>query len=721
MIILRSLTVKGFRAYTEEKEFVFDNPTILFLGENHRGKSSTLNSIEWCLFGSDCIGAGTGIRERIDWEIPNRNMHPPDVSVRVKLKDDTAENEFTITRKWLSTRKDELEVILPDGRALRGHEAREKFAQLLQSSFRDFLTTVYQHQEAIRAVLTQEPRERNDAIDRLLGLSDYRNILSGIEAAKLPRKQKKMVDDFDGFAREIGVALRTREIDLKEKRQAAAAKGLEQDCLNENGAFEIAKKIKKELCTFASETGLCPKNLQIPKQWQQLYVFGEAVAADIRRFRSEMPGVKEQQSLYARRTEITALKVKHEHARKTLNDNYRKIEDFVREFGDEESLKKRKVATQQQVAEKKKELKNVNARAVVINDAIDCIKLEVGKKGVCPVCGKETPDLLEHLEKEWKEKYETQMRNLQNEIRVLEDSLSEFEELQTKHNKLKKDFESAKNETEKDSKEVATLLSREISAKDDCGAILSGELEKIGGRLNTLEQGVKKKQQTLDQISSLVEDLRLVTEILTLERKKKIVEHIQESPEYNKMEELKDQMAVLIVDVERIKQAISEASREVAQEKVAVAGARIDDYFRRISNNPAVTKVKFQLDVDSRAGLNSYMFTDQDGKDLTPVLSQGDLNAMALSIFLGMACSKQTNQRLGFVILDDPSQSLSFGYKERLVEILNEVLTERMVILASMDKELQDLALLKITKAKTIYLFNTWSPERGPQVSREMV
>ncbi len=40
---------------------------------------------------------------------------------------------------------------------------------------------VYQHQENIRAVLTQEPKDRNEALDRLFGLSDYRNIIEGIK------------------------------------------------------------------------------------------------------------------------------------------------------------------------------------------------------------------------------------------------------------------------------------------------------------------------------------------------------------------------------------------------------------------------------------------------------------------------------------------------------------------------------------------------------------
>jgi len=125
MITLKGLKVKGFRAYMKGKEFAFDNPAILLFGENHCGKSSTLNAIEWCLFGNECTGTRTGIRERVDWEIPNRNMHPPNVSVELELEDKTTGDKLTIFRRWVSARKDELKVTLRDGQSLKGQEAEE--------------------------------------------------------------------------------------------------------------------------------------------------------------------------------------------------------------------------------------------------------------------------------------------------------------------------------------------------------------------------------------------------------------------------------------------------------------------------------------------------------------------------------------------------------------------------------------------------------------------
>lgn len=720
MITLKGLKVKGFRAYMEGKEFAFDNPAILLFGENHCGKSSTLNAIEWCLFGNECTGTRTGIRERIDWEIPNRNMYPPNVSVELELEDKATGDKLTISRRWVSARKDELKVTLRDGQSLKGQEAEEKLAQLLKSSFRDFLTTVYQHQEAIRAILTQEPRERNDAIDRLLGLSDYRNILTGIDAARLPAEQKKMGENFDRFSGEIEVALRTRESDLKGKRDAAGQKGLREDQLDEVGALKIGKEVKDQLNQFASEAGLSLVDFQVPEQWKKLPQFQEVANGEIKRFRSEMPDVKRQRDLFERRSKITELRQKYKQKRQYRDSIGAKFEDFVRQRGDHKSIGGKIKEMQNRFDSKEKKLLEVNAKAALVRDAIEYLTSGIRiPENHCPVCGSVAPDLLEHLKKEWEQEIENQVGEIQKQIKNLKIQLKQFEGLDEEYCKLQESFENANKEMEKINKQIGEALDREIADKDDPQVLLNNELGKIEKEFKKLEQAVKSKQETLNKVSILWEQMLLIVDILNLEEKKKVVEQVQQSLEYQRIEELRDQMAILVNDVDKIKGAISEASHEEAQQKVSSAGKVIDNYFRQIAHNPSVSKIEFWVSVDSRTARNSYEFKDQNGKDLAPILSQGDLNAMALSIFLGMACSKGATQPFGFVILDDPSQSLGSEHKEKLVEVLDDVLNERMVILASMDKELQDLALSKITKAKTKYIFSDWAPERGPEVRKE--
>src|SRR5947199_6115128 len=116
MFTPRSLKVRGFRGFLQEQEFHFDRPVTLLFGDNHCGKSSTLNALEWCLFGGDCAGLHTGIRERVGWVIPNQQADPPEVVVELRL--DGPVGTYQIRRRMHGPpkkRKDisELELLYP--------------------------------------------------------------------------------------------------------------------------------------------------------------------------------------------------------------------------------------------------------------------------------------------------------------------------------------------------------------------------------------------------------------------------------------------------------------------------------------------------------------------------------------------------------------------------------------------------------------------------------
>ena len=724
MISLRRLKIKGFRAYTETKEFSFESPMVLLLGENHRGKSSTLNAIEWCLFGKECMGKGTGIRERINWEVPNRNIEPPDVSVILELEDD--ERRRYVISRTLRPRgrgrslEEKLKITLTEGRSVEGEEAKEKLTQMVRLSFRDFLTTVYQHQEAIRAVLTQEPRDRNDAIDRLLGLSDYRNILTGIEGAKLEKDQREMGSSFDSFAGKVEVTLRTQKSELRDRVEKAANKGVKEFQLNEREALKIAKDAKDELLQFAHQTDLVLPDIYVPEGWKGLPEFQALLEAEIRRFRSQMPEVKRQQDLFRERSKITELGEEYRREKKRGDDIRHMFRDFIREKGNHKVLEGRIKGVREEIDSRERELKKVNARAALVRDAIDYLSRGVRSfQDRCPLCGNTAPDLAEHLREEWEERIGNEVRKLQKQIEDLRIKLRELEGLSEEYARLEERLESAKKIAGEINRKIGEVLGREVTERDDPYVLANRKLEGIDKELKRLEDAVGSRQGILDGIAYLLDQVELIVDILNSKEKMRIVEEIKASPEYSRMEKLKDGLAVLVDDIDKIKQAAGKVSHEEARQKVAAAEKVIDSYFREIAGNPSVSNLEFSVRVDSRTARNHYEFKDQDGNDLTPVLSQGDLNAMALSIFLGMATSRAVRESCGFVMLDDPSQSLGSGHKEKLIEVLDEVLKDRMVVLSSMDKELEDLVFSKITGAKTKYVFSDWTSEAGPTVREE--
>lgn len=716
MLNLKSLKVKGFRGFIKEQEFDFENPAVFLFGGNRSGKSSTLNAIEWCLFGNQCIGSETGIRERINFEIPNRNMKPLNASVELTLEDKDSNVTYKVFRKWISSKKYDLTLSLPDGISLTGQDAEEKLAQSIKSTFRDFLTTVHQHQEAIRAVLTQEPGERNDAIDRLLGLSVYRNLLTGIDKAKLKSELRDMGKDFDSFKEQVEIALKTREKDLNDKKADAINNGVKENELNERGALKISKEVLNQLEKFSQETRIELQKLQLPNKSDELLEFLKNAKGEIKRFRSEMPDVKEQEKLFERQTKLAKIKKDYQNEKSSFDSVSKELKNFSKKHGDGKTISKKKGELENELKAKQNELSKANARAAAVKDSINYLKLVGVDKDVCPVCNKRTENLLDHLKKEWEKKYEKQVGEIQKQMEELQNQISEVEKTQKELKRLNEDIKGAKEDLDKVIKEVSETLNKVIKKSEDPSALLQKDLDNSDRKIKSLEKAVKSKHDTLDNIVISLENVHLILDILKGEEKKKIVEQIQSSAEYKRIDELQGQMALLADDVENIKEAISGASHKEAKHKVNAAGKIIDDYFRRITNSPVVKKLEFSVDVDSR-NRNSYKFTDENKNSLTPILNQGDLNALALAIFLGMLHEKSISSSFGFAMMDDPSQSMDSNYKESFVEVLNDILDEKMLILSTMDKELQDLLIKNITKAKTNYIFKDWSPKDGPQIS----
>src|SRR5207249_911652 len=152
----------------------------------------------------------------------------------------------------------------------------------------------------IRAILTQEPRERNDAIDRLLGLSVYRNLQEALVKVKAADRQRAMRAQFEAFEQRVQTALTTRKHDLEELRQEAARAGIALHHHREDRALTKAAAVKRSLEAFAGDVGLALPALALPGAWTELPIFDAAARKAVTWLRREMPSAKEQQDLFRR-------------------------------------------------------------------------------------------------------------------------------------------------------------------------------------------------------------------------------------------------------------------------------------------------------------------------------------------------------------------------------------------------------------------------------------
>jgi DNA repair exonuclease SbcCD ATPase subunit len=726
MFTLKSLRVRGFRGFldTDAGNFALDSPITILFGQNGRGKSSTLNAIEWGLFGSECSGTKTEIRERVNWIIPNHHANSGKVTVELEIRDD--DGSYLVRRELRSRARRKasdggVEIELPDGECLTGAQATQFLDRLHRSTFRDFATTVYQHQEAIRAIVTQEPRHRSDAIDRLLGLSDHRNLLNALNKVDAKGRQKDSLSELREFETQVETALQTRENDLEERRNEARAAGVPRNQLNAKAALGLGRDVRRALDQFAMETGLESVPLHVPPEWTGLKSFCETVRTVINKLRGEIPAAKEQEELVERRGKVIGLKSDLETAKGKQAEIGNGIRELDKEYGGQNSVDEQFAKVKKDIEVEKARLRATNARATLIREAIKFLEAEEAKdqlSDLCPVCGNEAPGLLETLHRLWEERLQAQSGEIDTKIKSLEKQAKKLQSAADNYREWNDKLENVMERWGKCCRKAGALLKRDFGAEDEPLPLLNTEANRITERLQELSIAVQEKQIRLSDIEKELEKVKIIHEILHLEGKKEIIEQIQRSPEYTELEAFRDDAAELVDDLEAIRAGISEVMNEEARDKVTAAKTAIDCYFRRLTKHPAVRAIKLEVDANARTLRNDYTITDQDGNDLTPILSQGDLNALALAIFLGLAASTNDSGTFGFVLMDDPSQSLDSEHKKQLVQVLNEVAGRKQLVISTMDRELRDCLVAELTKTKTEYVFEAWTPDEGPTITR---
>ena len=721
MFNLKGLRVHGFRGFPKEAGvFEFSAPAVLLFGDNHQGKSSVLNAIEWCLYGEGCVGTKSDIRERVGgWEVVNRQSP----SATAELAIETDEGDVTITRieeKGKGKRGRHVQVALPDGTVLRGDEAERQISGLLRLSFRDFATVVYQHQESIRAILIQMPKARNEAIDRLLGLGEYRNVLEGIKGAKLTRIQRELATERERFEGRVEQALAVRQSDLEEKVHAAIGEGLDRGELGARGALKISRAIAADLQAFASELGVPSTPPAVPSRWNEMDTFLVVAARELDRLWSQAPDVKEQSELNKRRSQAERTRAEYACRKGEVAQALSDLGSFEAEHGTREQIGQDIVLIERQIEEGKQQIRDISPRALLVEEGIALLRSVRGGPAaeLCPLCGQRVPNLLAHLEKEWIDKLKSEVRDVQAAVEQLRSRKRELERVAEDHDSLADAVQRAHMELAKSTEKAAELLGRRMTKDDDPLALLSKSIETADERLAEIESALTEKRAKLAAISGSIRQANLVLEILLLEDKIRGIEKIAHTDEFKVLDHCRDKVAELVSDVEALSTLVRHSLAEEARSRICTASAAIDNYFRKVTQNPGIGRLSIEIQDDARSGGNSYSFLDQNGQELSPVLSQGDLNSLALSIFLGMVTAY--SHPVGFVLMDDPSQSLGSDQKRRLVEVVEEVCESgRRVVLATMDAELQEFLKSSLGKAKNVYQIHNWTPESGPSVSLE--
>ena len=727
-IQLSELRIQAFRGIANERCVSFgDAPVTILYGENHAGKSSVLNALDWILFSKRCFQGPLvtdRLRERVSWEIRNRHA-PPSLATSCTAILSNATGSCRLTRTLSGTRarsSADLYVVGFNGEKLTGERAEQFLVTEICPSFRDFMSTVYLHQEVIRDVLTVKPEERGDAIDRLLGLSPLRDLARVLKDAKLSRFCQNLDHDFRGFEDQLEAVRRDRQRRIDELEPEAAQHQLSRENLNFGHGSFLAKEALEKLKTIASAAGLTDPTVRLPGDEKALERYATDLQTALDEAQTDLPDVKRLTELTERESGLMTVGSAYSQRLQARDEARKKLTDFAQEKGRRERLESDRADVAKQHKDKSLKLRQHDARGATVRDAIQYMEAlpSPSQATKCPVCGERVKgeDLLAHLKREAAERLDARSQELSSQIKGLSQQTLQIDQTLKNLDRLEGDQKTTEDEVIGHRAHVEKVLETTLTADDDPKPLLERKLTELTAEMDKRKKAAESRQAELKDVKDrYLGAIRLIVKVLNERQSLKQLGKIQERDEFKSLRELQAHAASLKAEIEAIGAAAAAVSQRAAKHAVARAAQQIQDVFVTIADHPEHRTVQLLVGEKSVGGIlrNEYSITDSEGRTLVSVLSQGDMNALALGLFVGLGLAADSAP-LGFLIFDDPTQSLGGPQKERLAEVLNHVAASRQLIVATMDAEFLQALKAQITKQKRVYEFSSWDTDNGPQI-----
>jgi DNA repair exonuclease SbcCD ATPase subunit len=176
-------------------------------------------------------------------------------------------------------------------------------------------------------------------------------------------------------------------------------------------------------------------------------------------------------------------------------------------------------------------------------------------------------------------------------------------------------------------------------------------------------------------------------------------------------------------DAKTLEHAAHSSAEAIVERALKRLEPTFAEVFERLNPNPAFTELHARQDVFRNRNQIVPVVRDPDrGVDANPLLvfSEGQLNVVALSYFLGMALNAREGT-LPFLVLDDPLQALDVLAILGFSDLCRRIRDSRQLIVTTHDRRFADVLVRKLSprerETRTIvHDFTAWTRE-GPVVS----
>jgi len=711
---LKEIKIKGFRGYgKEEKRLDLSSPVVILFGGNRSGKSSTTNAVEWALYGREVTGKKIGIAERNRWRTRNRNCD----SVKVELVLESDKGDIHIFREMGKTRKRSGEPFYYVDENGEKFEDQELLWSLLDMDARDFMSSAYLHQEVVRDIVVSVPSVREEALNRLLGVSGLRNLFNSLKGVSRTGYEK----DVDEIYRNLQNNIQARSAAYQDTVEDSYAKGEKRGM----GKGEFTKEGFNKRCSLAAglvnklagKAGLEGIEARPPENASDFPEFEEEIKSAVRRLRGENPGAVARSALVEEKGRLEGTLAAYRDKLGRVRELREKRGRLEKEGGLNDLVEKRAALVEERgkVAE---ELGRINARLPVIEATIAYLgKLEdKTSTAACPACEQDIVpgEVLSRL-RDVKGGMGDDARELSGRSQKLAEDISSLDKaIEDLRKVIERDLPRAAEEVDESREEIGEILKRSIDAGEDPETLANNRLKRIEEELEGALGILRQYNEDLDKAEDALQEARLIGDLLVAQKKIEVINAITDSREWKEMDEARDRLNMELEGVSTVKDAVEAVLKEIAGEKLRAAEKSIVEYYQALVERPDFEAIR--IDADDH---EVYAVSGGESEKVITFFNQGDMNCAALSIFLALGGSSTRDGGPAFLILDDPSQSLDSEQKRKLAALIDRVAADKQVLLATMDEELLQFLREEVSKAKTVYRFGDWDPVYGPSFNGE--
>ena len=691
------LELRNFRGW-REGTVPLDRQVTVVLGDNRRGKSSTLNAIEWCLYGREIEKKASGIAERADWEVERRGAEDGlEVAFSLEIGGEMA--RIVRRRKAGAGAREEDELAVEVGGArLEQDEARAWMRERRLPDWETWRRACCQHQEVLRGRLTVG-EDRSQIVAALLGMDEYdrlQRVLKDQQAGKLIGELDRELGELDKV---VLYRLRAPSEELYESERKLEALGIERARLSPRLAAEIAR------AAIERARGLAER-LEIEARLPALE--GDADEPAVRKWadgwgsqvRKESRTHERLASAIKRRVKLAAEIEQLEPSEVRWRETKKRLDQERAERGDEASQKRALVESDRLVEQADVALRAEDRALAVLREALEALKV-VAQGERCPVCETHVPGLAGRVEARVREGTGERAQALAAERdrararrEALERSTRALEKLAAEEKEARAAFEGRRES-------LAALVSPgRLEGGAELLAAARAEEEALAGEIAGLEAALTGLEAELEEHRKDAERLRELFKWRAAARRAQQRADLTVSPEWKSFQTAVDEAAAFAADLDVLGSMAREAQEERSQAREAEVNGALGEYCALIAGREACLDPRVRVRRTPK-GI-TYEIEDAGGGRALSILNQASLNAISLSLLFAQAEERAREGLPEMLVLDDPGQSLDDDYAAGLARAIERVARHCAVVVGTTPGRLAERLMSHVSHPRRI-------------------